>query len=129
MFDIPENLNNALIKSAKEYNLSLEKNNHYDAINGELIRYEKKIIKRIDFTFINKIITVTAYIDMTSFWPKLFMWCHDNVPYFPFPPFRWEIKWKSLESLPVDGTEEFYYNKIKDIFNNFDKIEWDDKRK
>lgn len=111
----PQNIDRLLNIMAKECKIKIAKETHYDAINRVLFWFEGKIRKRIDFTFIEDTVDVTFYKDTFPFSPKFLIGCHNIIPMFPLYA---KTKWKTLDKLLIDESEEFYREKVESYIEN-----------
>lgn len=110
MSEFPQNIDKVLNNLAKEHRIKIGKETHYDALNREISWLEKNILKRIDLTLVGEFVDVTFYIDTFPFCPKLFIWCRNYIPMFPYLA---KGAWKELGKLPLEETEDYYHEKIK----------------
>jgi hypothetical protein len=110
MNNFPSAIDSVLQKIADEFKLRLARNTHYEATNRELRWFEKNVQKRMNFTFDGKEVSVTFYKDIFPFAPRLFIWCHNNLPMFRYFA---RIEWQALERLPPDASENFYSSKLR----------------
>ena len=107
----PDSLKESIKLISKQFNFKVALNTHYDALNIELSIIKGYIQMRIDFEIdqVNQNIDVTLYKDKFPLSPRLLLWCHHHIPFFP--PFS-KITWKELDKLPLNEDSKFYTKKI-----------------
>lgn len=110
MIEFPELLDKMLYNFAEQNKLVLKKETHYEAINRELIWFEKNICKRLDFTVVINESDNQKFIDVTylesiypSLFPRLSRWLEKNIPYFP--SFAKHGKWEKIDKFSIDLQE------------------------
>lgn len=115
MSEFPVTFDRAIKNIAKNKKIALGNNTHYAAINRELQWFEGNLLKRLDYNLDESSIKVTFLINRFSGNPKLMLFLYNLLPTTLKYPAK--IEWESLKELPINGTEEFYYNEILNCIN------------
>lgn len=115
--DFPEILNEVLTELALQRNFKLLKETHYESLNRELQWLDNKTLNRIDFDYSSGdlFVIVTVYRDRFKIFPRFLIWCHNNIPMFPYCA---KIKWNKLGKLSLELSKDELKKHIEECILN-----------
>lgn len=110
MEEFPQEIDKAINTIAKERKMRMSKDTHSDTSNRVFGWLEQNAQKRIDLTYNGEYVDVTYYKDTFSCCPRLLIWCHNNIPLFPYIA---DTEWETIDKLPLNQTYDFYDKKLR----------------